>query len=144
MIHIKKISAADTYPIRLEILRKNIPLPYKFTGDLDNDTFHLGVFQNSKIIAVSSFMKIKNDNFSGEQFQLRGMATLIEFQGLGAGKLMMQEAFSILKDLNINCLWCNARLVAVAFYKKAGLQTFGDKFAVPYIGDHYLMFIDLK
>jgi ribosomal protein S18 acetylase RimI-like enzyme len=144
MIHIKKISAADTYPIRLEILRKNIPLPYKFTGDLDSDTFHLGVFQNSKIIAVSSFMKVKNNNFSGEQFQLRGMATLIEFQGLGAGRLMMQEALSILRALNIDCLWCNARLVAIEFYKKAGLQTFGEKFTIPYIGDHYLMFIDLK
>jgi len=89
-------------------------------------------------------MKVKNNNFRGKQFQLRGMATLIEFQGLGAGILMMQEAFIILKTLNVDCLWCNARIVAVDFYKKFGLQIYGEKFAIPNIGDHYVMFINLK
>ena len=144
MIEIKKISASDTYQVRLEVLRKNIPLPFKFNGDLDSDTFHLGVFKNDKIIAVSSFMKVKNKNFKGEQFQLRGMATLIKFQGLGAGKLMMKEALFILKSLGTDYLWCNARIVAVNFYKKAGLQTFGEKFMIPDIGDHYVMFIKLR
>ena len=144
MIHIKKIAPEETYPIRLEVLRKNIPLPYKFDGDLATDTFHLGAFKNDKRIAVSSFMKVKNPHFKGEQYQLRGMATLHEFQGLGAGKLMMQEAFLILKSLDIDCLWCNARIAAVDFYKKSGLQTFGQKFTIPYIGDHYVMFINLR
>ena len=144
MIEIKKISASDTYPVRLEVLRKNIPLPFKFNGDLDNDTFHLGVFKDEKIIAVSSFMKVKNKNFKGEQFELRGMAALNQFQGLGAGKLMMKEALFILKSLDTDYLWCNARIVAVNFYKKSGLQTFGEKFMIPHIGDHYVMFIKLK
>lgn len=144
MIEIKKITASDTYPVRLEVLRKNIPLPFKFNGDLESDTFHLGVFKNDKIIAVSSFMKVKNKNFKGEQFQLRGMATLNEFQGSGAGKLMMKEALLILNSLNIDYLWCNARIVAVSFYKESGLQTFGEKFMISYIGDHYVMFIKLK
>ena len=144
MIKVKRISASDTYPVRLEVLRKNIPLPFKFNGDLDRDTFHLGVFKNNKIIAVSSFMKVKNNNFKGKQFQLRGMATLKEFQGLGAGKLMMKEALLILNSLHIDYLWCNARIAAVNFYKKSGLQTFGEKFKIPKIGEHYLMFIKLK
>ena len=144
MIKIKNITASDTYPIRLEVLRKNIPLPFKFKGDFDSDTFHLGVFKNDKIIAASSFMKVKNKNFKGSQFHLRGMATLNEFQGLGAGKLMMKEALLILNSMNIDYLWCNARIVAVNFYKKLGLQTIGEKFMIPYIGDHYIMFIKLK
>lgn len=140
MLQIKKISAIETYPIRLEVLRKNIPLPYEFNGDFDETTFHLGAFKNDKLIAVSSFMKSSNEHLSGAQYQLRGMATLKEFQGFGAGKLMMQEVFSILIKLNINYLWCNARIIAVDFYKKQGLQTMGKKFEIPYVGEHYVMF----
>jgi predicted GNAT family N-acyltransferase len=144
MMQIKKISALETYSIRLEILRKNIPLPYKFNGDFDKNTFHLGVYKNNKLIAVSSYMKVKSNNFKGEQYQLRGMATLNEYQGFGAGKLMMQKAFSILNELKIDILWCNARIIASDFYKNLGLQTLGDKFEIPYVGHHYLMFKKLK
>ena len=57
MIEIKKIEAKETYDIRLAVLRKGIPLPVKFNGDEDKGTIHLGAFKNSKLIAVSSFMK---------------------------------------------------------------------------------------
>jgi len=140
MIEIRKIKAIETYPIRLEVLRKNIPLPYKFEGDLDSETFHLGVFKNDMLIAVSSYMKVKNKNFRGNQYQLRGMATLKGYRGFGAGKLMLQEAFSMLKDYRIDYLWCNARIVAVDFYKKQGFQLYGDEFEVPIVGKHYVMF----
>jgi len=140
MIEIKKIEASETFAIRLEVLRKNIPLPFEFNGDFDKDTFHLGAFKDEKLIAVSSFMKASNSNFDGKQFQLRGMATLEEYQGVGAGKLMMQKAFEILKELNTTCLWCNARVIAVPFYKKLGLEIFADKFEIKYVGDHFVMF----
>ena len=140
MIEIKKIEASETFAIRLEVLRKNIPLPFEFNGDFDKDTFHLGAFKDGKLIAVSSFMKASNTHFKGEHYQLRGMATLEEFQGVGAGKLMMQKAFEILKELNTACLWCNARVIAVPFYKKLGLEIFADKFEIKYVGDHFVMF----
>lgn len=140
MMEVKKISAQETYPIRLEVLRKNVPLPYEFNGDFDKDTFHLGVFKNGVLIAVSSYMKSENSNFNGIQFQLRGMATLVEFQGIGAGKLMMEKAFEIIKEMDCTCMWCNARVIAVPFYQKLGLQTFGEKFEIKFVGDHYVMF----
>ena len=143
MIKIKKIGASETYAIRLEVLRKNIPLPHKFEGDLDTDTFHLGAYKNGKLVAVSSFMKENNKNFEGAQYQLRGMATLNEYRGFGAGKLIMEKAFSILNELKINCLWCNARIVAVNFYENQGLQTFGELFEIEHVGDHYVMFKNL-
>jgi ribosomal protein S18 acetylase RimI-like enzyme len=143
MIHIKKISAQETFPIRLEVLRKNIPLPYEFNGDFDEETFHLGAFKNEELIAVSSYMKASNKNFEGSQYQLRGMATLTEYQGLGAGKLMLQKAVSILKENSTAILWCNARIAAVEFYKKQGFQTIGEKFEISPVGEHYVMFKEL-
>jgi ribosomal protein S18 acetylase RimI-like enzyme len=140
MLEIKKIKASDTYKIRLGVLRKGIPLPVKFNGDDDNDTFHLGAYKEGKLIAVSSFMKATNVNFKGSQYQLRGMATLPEYQGLGAGKLMMLKAFDIFKDLKVDCLWCNARIIALDFYKKLGLLTFGEMFELKHVGNHYVMY----
>ena len=139
MIVIKKINAEDTYQVRLEVLRKNIPLPYKFNGDFDEKTFHLGVFKEGKLIAVSSYMESDHKDLIGSQYQLRGMATLNEFQGYGAGKLMMQEAFSMLTQLNVNYLWCNARVVAVKFYEKQGLNIMGGSFDIPLVGKHFAM-----
>jgi predicted GNAT family N-acyltransferase len=139
MIQIKEISAEETFPIRLEVLRKNIPLPYEFNGDFDEDTIHLGAFEGNKLIAVSSYMKASNKNFEGNQYQLRGMATLTEYQGFGAGKLMFEKAVQILKKKNCKVLWCNARIAAVEFYKKQGFQTYGEKFEISYVGDHYVM-----
>lgn len=144
MINVKKISAEETFPIRLKILRKNIALPYEFDGDFSDDTFHLGVFKRNTLIAVSSYMKVKNFNFKGGQYQLRGMATLNEHQSLGAAKLMLQEAVSILLTLKVDCLWCNARIIAVDFYKKQGFQIVGDLFDVKEIGAHYAMFKNLR
>lgn len=144
MIQVKKISAQETYPIRLVVLRKNIPLPYEFNGDFDEDTFHLGAFKSDKLIAVSSFMKANNVQFEGEQYQLRGMATLEEFQGLGAGKIMMEAAFDLMKSLKVDCLWCNARLAAVPFYEKLGMKTIGELFDINYVGKHYVMFKKLN
>lgn len=140
MIQIKEISAEETFPIRLEVLRKNIPLPFEFKGDFEVETFHLGAFKNDKLIAVSSYMKVNNKNFEGNQCQLRGMATLTEYQGFGAGKLMLQKAVQILKEKNSNLLWCNARIAAIDFYKKQGFETFGKKFEISYVGKHYVMF----
>ena len=139
MIQIKEISAEETFPIRLEVLRKNIPLPFEFNGDFDKDTIHLGAFKNDKLIAVSSYMKASNKNFEGNQYQLRGMATLTEYQGFGAGKLMLEKAVQILKEKNSDLLWCNARIAAVDFYKKQGFRTFGEIFEISYVGEHYVM-----
>jgi RimJ/RimL family protein N-acetyltransferase/GNAT superfamily N-acetyltransferase len=144
MIQIKKITAQETYPIRLEVLRKGISLPFEFNGDLDEDTFHLGAFKDQKLIAVSSYMKASSHYFEGNQYQLRGMATLEEFQGMGAGKLMMKQAFEILNELNINYLWCNARVQAVPFYEKIGLQKKGNPYDIKFIGLHYVMGIKLQ
>ena len=144
MIQIKRITAPETYEIRLEELRNNIPLPVEFKGDFDEDTIHLGAFKGDTLIAVSSFMKTKSSNFSGEQYQLRGMATLNKFQGFGAGKLMLKEVFSIFNALKVDYLWCNARIIAVEFYKKQGFKTSGELFNLKYIGDHYIMYKNLN
>ena len=95
------IPAEETYQIRLDVLRKGIDLPAQFSGDFDEDTFHLGVFENNVLVGVSSFMKTENKHFKSKQFQLRGMAMLEKFRGKGLGKLMIGKALSVLRDREI-------------------------------------------
>lgn len=144
MVSVKKIKAVDTYFIRQEVLRKNIDLPYKFEGDLDEETFHLGVYEGEKLVGIGSFMKRNYNELSGSQYQLRGMAMLKETQGKGYGKLLLSFATNELIKLNVNYLWCNARQVAVVFYQKNQFQIIGDSFLVNKVGIHYKMYKTIK
>jgi len=140
MVQIKYIIPEETYPIRKKILRKNIDLPSEFHGDFDKETFHLGLFEDDKLVSIASFVKSIHENFKGTQFQLRGMATLEEFQGNGYGKYVVLEAEKILREKNISILWCNARVSAVHFYYKQGFKSIGQEFDIPQIGGHFVMF----
>ena len=139
MLKIIEVSADKTYTIRKEVLRNNIDLPFKFDGDLNETTFHLGAFNNDKIVGVASFMKNEHKLFKGSQFQLRGMATLPEVRGLGFGKELINKSVEILKAKNTTILWCNARIVALPFYEKLGFKIVGEPFDIEIIGTHYVL-----
>ena len=62
-------------------------------------------------------MKNTRKDFSGVQFQLRGMATSEKFQKKGLGKRLMKYAEQILKSEGVDVIWCNARTTATVFYK---------------------------
>ncbi|WP_425659268.1 GNAT family N-acetyltransferase [Tenacibaculum ascidiaceicola] len=140
MIKIKNISAQETYEIRLAVLRNNIDLPYKFKEDEFENTFHLGAFYNNKLVGIASFMRNRIDVVKGEQYQLRGMATLPEVRGMGAGRLLIEEAKRALKAKDINVLWCNARKEAVGFYESLNFVTIGEEFEVQKVGPHFKMY----
>ncbi|NVK09865.1 MAG: GNAT family N-acetyltransferase [Tenacibaculum sp.] len=140
MIKIKNISAQETYKIRLAVLRNNIDLPYKFKEDEFENTFHLGAFYNNKLVGIASFMRNRIDVVKGEQYQLRGMATLPEVRGMGAGTSLIEEAKRTLKAKDINVLWCNARKEAVGFYESLNFVTIGEEFEVQKVGPHFKMY----
>lgn len=137
---IKQVKAEDTYPIRKSVLRKGMTLSYKMSGDHDDETLHIGLFNSDELVCVASFMKAINNNFEGSQYQLRGMASSNAAQGKGYGKTLLTEAEIRLKKRGVDIIWCNARTIALDFYKKLGYQTVGAMFEVPEVGPHYVMF----
>ena len=46
--------------------------------------------------------------------------------------------------MNIELLWCDARLEATGFYERLGFKMKGEIYNVPNIGPHKLMYIELK
>jgi len=144
MISVKEINTKDTYQIRREVLRKNMNLPFEFTGDFDQETFHLGLFFNDELASIVSFMKSNNKVFKEEQYQLRGMATKEKFQGRGFGKILIKKSEELLINKNIKIVWCNARVIALNFYKKIGFKVIGEPFDITQIGEHFVMFKRLE
>ena len=61
-------------------------------------------------------------------YQLRGMATLPENRGEGAGNLLMAKALEILQSKSGTILWCNARTRAFPFYHRLGFREVGELF----------------
>jgi len=137
---IEEITAEQTYGLRKKELRKNMSLSSKFRGDLDADTFHLGLFINNEIVSIVSFMRSDYKEFTEKQFQLRGMATKENYQGKGFGKMLITKSEELLKEKEVIIVWCNARIVALDFYKKQGFKIIGKEFDIPQIGGHFVMY----
>ena len=138
---IKKITAQETYIVRHPVLRQGKPMEScVFEGDNLETTFHLGIFHKDRLVGISTFLLSRHPLLSEElQYQLRGMAVLNEYQNLGLGKLILNHGENLLKEQNIQIVWCNAREKAVNFYKKNDYTIIGLPFDIKDIGLHYIM-----
>ena len=142
MYKCKNISAIETYPLRHLVLRAGKPIETcAFDGDHLASTLHFGCFDGDNLIGVVSVFDNNSAAFSAQnQFQLRGMAVLDDYQKKGIGRLLVHFAEDYIKTQNSNLIWFNARIIAVAFYEKLGYQKIGNSFDIGDIGAHFVMF----
>jgi len=141
---IKQINAKDTYPLRIEILRKGIAKNYTFKEDSHKTSLHLGAINKQQIIGILSLIKNNHPYFNHQNcYQLRGMAVSKKFQKQGIGKLLIKKSLDTVSKITINTIWCNARENAIGFYLKMGFQTKGKPFTIEDIGVHYVMYINI-
>ncbi len=140
------IKAEQTLSIRSEVLRdgKLKPEDCYFDGDLKSDSFHLGFITNDIIVCVASFHQQNKDGFTGDGYQLRGMATLPQHRGKSYGNQLINFAIIYLKGQKINYLWCNARKIAYQFYKNSGFEFISDEFEIAGIGPHKAMYLKIQ
>ena len=141
MITIKEINATDTYAVRQPVLRNGKPIENcHFTGDDLPTTKHFGI-QTDILIGVISLFENKNELFTNEvQFQIRGMAILEDFQGLGLGEKLISYSEKYITSEKNTLIWFNARVLAVGFYEKMNYQKKGNSFEIQDIGTHYVMY----
>ena len=139
---IKVVAAKDIRPLRNLVLRPNLPIETTYY-DLDNDieTFHLASIMDNTIISIGTFYPENDIELQTKNgYRLRGMATHPKFRRKSAATKLMKESFVLLKEKKCDILWCNARLVAVEFYKSLGFKITGEIFDIPSIGPHYKMY----
>ncbi len=141
MIKIQNISSIDTFLVRHPVLRVGKPIEScVFDGDNLPSTKHFGLNIKEKLVGVVSICENNNTIFNIEnQFQIRGMAVLPEFQKKGFGEDLVKHCESYVKNVNGTIIWFNARENAVLFYEKLGYNKIGNPFSIADIGIHYLM-----
>lgn len=127
--------------VRHPVLRQGKPVDScKFDEDDLPTTFHLGAFYNDKLVGVVTILKKDKNTFvKKNQFQLRGMAVLQEYQGQGIGAVLVKQSEDRVIEQKGSLIWLNARQVAVNFYERLGYKISSDKFEIPLIGVHYTM-----
>lgn len=136
------ITPNETYLVRQKELRQGKPIETcMFNGDELSTTFHMGYLINNEIIGVvSAFLNNSVDFEYDNQYQIRGMAVLSEYQNKGIGKKLFLEMEQFLIKRNINFIWFNARLIAVPFYKSLNCVEVGNQFEIEDVGPHFLIF----
>ena len=139
---IKVVAAKDIRPLRNLVLRPNLPIETTYYDlDDDIDTFHLASIMDNTIISIGTFYPENDIELQTKNgYRLRGMATHPKFRRKSAATKLMKESFVLLKEKKCDVLWCNARLVAVEFYKSLGFKITGKIFDIPSIGPHYKMY----
>jgi len=141
-MEIKKITAFETIIVRHPVLRLGKPIAScYFEGDDLPTTSHFGLYFENQLVAIISSFKVQNKLFIEEnQYQIRGMAVLEEFQKKGFGEALLNYCENEIKINNGELIWFNARESAVGFYKKSGYEILGDQFEIPDVGPHYILF----
>ena len=142
MIEIKKINSTETIIVRHPVLRFGKPIEScHFEGDDLPTTSHFGLYFENQLVAIISSFKVQNKLFIEEnQYQIRGMAVLEEFQKKGFGEALLNYCENEIRIKKGKLIWFNARETAVGFYKKSGYEVLGGKFEIPEVGPHYILF----
>lgn len=144
---IKELDIKDIKHLRHQVLWQHKSSSDECVIEQDEleTTFHIGAVKNGIVVGTSTFIvNIKNDFDTVSQYRLRAMATAKSVRREGLGRQMIDFVIKKLKQMNVELLWCDARLEATGFYNKMGFKTKGDIYNVPQIGPHKLMYIELK
>ena len=146
MIKIRKITAFETFPVRHPVPRSGKPInSCHFNGDVLATTIHFGLYHIDNLVGVVSLFKVNNELFEQDnQYQIRGMAVLIEHQKKGFGEFLIINAEEYCNENNVNLIWFNARKEAIGFYQKMGYKREGISFEIKDVGEHVVMFKNLK
>lgn len=137
---IKRISRAETQPLRSRVLRNNKPPEECVLPTDDNQgIFHLGYFLDDRLICIGTFFPEDYPEKRLNGFRLRGMATDPDFAGKGYGAQLINFAINELRSAEAAYIWCNARAAATGFYTRLGFEVISEEFDIPGIGPHFDM-----
>ena len=138
-VKIKQISTPEALIVRAPVLRKNQPAEWASMKE-DNlpNTIHYGGFINKKIVGTATIYPENRVN-KNDEWRLRGMAVLNNYQSKGIGEQLLTSCFKFIKSKNGKIFWCNARIGAINFYKKYGFLICSEEFNIPKIGPHFVM-----
>ncbi|MFN0033083.1 MAG: GNAT family N-acetyltransferase [Flavobacteriales bacterium] len=145
-LQVRIVEPAACKPLRHLVLWPHIADEKDCVIDLDHNegAIHLGTFDSGLLVSIGSLFQQSTPKLNtSNQYRLRAMATHPDYRGKHCGALLISEAIQLLKQKNVQVLWCDARLNAIGFYTSMGFQLLDEPYEVPCIGPHKFMWIDL-
>lgn len=110
--------------LRYEVLRK--PLGLTFTSEdleKEKDDLLFGCFEDDRLEGCCLLTKVDE-----KVMRLRQMAVADGLQGKGIGRVLMNFAENIARDMGNKKVMMHARKTAVGFYEKLGYKINGNEF----------------
>jgi len=115
LIDLKQIRADETWALRHRVMWPDKPIDFVILPN-DEEGLHYGLFENGQLVSVISMF------VRGEQAQFRKFATDTAYQSKGYGSRLLVYLIETSRDLNIKELNCDARITAISFYKRFGME----------------------
>ena len=136
---IRVLSAEEVRPLRQRELRPNQAYEETaYPGDDLAETVHLGAFDGERLVGIAS-LYCEDRLDAPNPWRLRGMATAADVRGAGFGAALLAACVEHVAASEGAELWCNARMTAVGFYRRAGFEVVSEEFEVLGIGLHVVM-----
>ena len=145
---VREVPATEVWPIRQQVLRPGESLGSScYAGDDLPDARHFAVLDGARPVgAASVYHEDPPAEFTvpglkpGQGWHLRGMATLDEIRGTGAGRALLHTVQAHALRADAGAVWCKARTPVAGFYRKHGFQTLGEEIEIPGLGPHSFMY----
>jgi GNAT superfamily N-acetyltransferase len=124
--------------LRHAVLRPGFPRDSAiFPGDDAATTRHFAAFLEHRVVGCLTLHHSEWQNQPA--YHLRGMAIAADLQRQGVGRLLLNAAEAFVLTTPIRILWCNARKIAIPFYRASGWQIMSEEFEIPSVGPHVRM-----
>jgi ribosomal protein S18 acetylase RimI-like enzyme len=151
-VRVRTIAASETHDLRRRVLRDgDAKAVVVWPRDDEPTTTHYGACDASgRIVAIGTIYAQALAENAGDravtvgvaverQFQFRGMASDASVRGSGAGKAVLDALIAHARREAPAVLWCNARVAAIGFYARAGMQIVSERFEIAGVGPHHVM-----
>ena len=148
MINIKLSRTDEVLSLRQVLLRPHQTMAEcVYSCDHAEEARHFSAFDGDKQVGIVSVYPEQLISVPGEHdlvafdnkigWRIRAMAVLPEYRKQGVGRLLMTALKEYVwgrPDAHDHYIWCNARVVALEFYKRQGFNILGEEFELPVIG----------
>jgi predicted GNAT family N-acyltransferase len=135
---IRRVTPEEVRPLRHTVLRPGQAFEETlYPGD--GAGVHLAAFDGERLVGIASLYEEDRVGGRAGGWRLRGMATDADVRGAGFGAALLAGCLEQVAGAGGTELWCNARMAAVGFYRRAGFEVVSEEFDVPGIGPHVVM-----
>ncbi|GBR55513.1 acetyltransferase [Neokomagataea thailandica NBRC 106555] len=119
-VTLRVITADECLPLRQSVLWPSLTQE-ECRVEHDDTAVHLGAFYEDALIGCTSLFVLPDG-----EMQLRKFAVASEYQGKGIGSVLLKASFERCSALGLKKFMLSARVSAIGFYEKHGLEAVGE------------------